>query len=140
MYRRVLIPVDLSGQHAATLAATRRIAEPRESKLTLLHVIETLRDVSFEEMHDFYDDLRVKAQRELADLAENLTRDGYDVTREIVFGKRADEILRFANQRSIDLLILRSSPPDRDNPASTFGSVGNQVALLASCSVLLVRL
>ena len=68
MFQKILVPVDLSEKNRKTVAAARDLCQGAE--LTLLHVIETIDDVPFEELESFYRRIEEKANHELAALAE----------------------------------------------------------------------
>ncbi len=139
MYRNILIPVDLSEKNEVALQTVRRLAHPQAASITLLHVIETLRDVPFEEMQDFYRELGEQAERTLARWTSALAEEGFDARQEIVYGQRGREIVRFAEAHQVDLIVVRSHVLDQAHLVGSFGTLSHQVALLASCSVLLVR-
>ena len=139
MVRNILIPLDLSEKNEAALQAVRDLADPATARLTLLHVVETLKDVPFEEMEDFYQELSEQAEERLATWSAALAADGYDVTVEVVYGERSRAIVRAAIERAAELIVVRSHVMDRDHPAESFGTLSHRVALLAPCSVLLVR-
>jgi universal stress protein A len=139
MYRNVLIPVDLSKRGAIAVAAATEVADPNEASITLLHVIETLQDVEYDELEAFYRRIKEKAEKTLGHLTEELSARGFEAGAEIVFGRRGPEILRYADERNVDLIVMTSHPLDRDNPAEGFGTLSHQLALLSRCSVLLAR-
>lgn len=140
MYRNLLIPVDLSEQNDVAVESAARLAEAvGGAAITLLHVIETLQDEPDEELERFYDRLRGRAERTLRRWERQLAETGFEVRSEILYGKRAQEILGFAEERRIDLIVLASHVVDRSDPAQSFGTLSHQVALLAQCPVLLVR-
>lgn len=137
MFRKILVPVDLSDRSEAAVREAAELAEPSSGSITLLHVIETIQDVLPGELEDFYRRLRDKAEEALRSWATELA--GLDVRREIVFGKRGLEIVRYAEEQQIDLIVLASHPFDPEHPHRGFGTVSHQVALLARCPVLLMR-
>ncbi|MFQ5572489.1 MAG: universal stress protein [Rhodothermales bacterium] len=139
MYQKLLIPVDLSDKNEITLKTVQQVADPQAGTITLLHVIETLQDVPFEEMKEFYQELKDRAERRLAIWMDTLGQRGFDVHSEIVFGKRGQEIIRCAEDEEVDLIVLRSHTLDRSQPGRSIGTLSHQVALLAPCSVLLIR-
>ena len=56
MFRRILVPVELSDKDLRAVDAARSLAKANEqgdTEVALLHVIETL-DLPFEELEDFY--------------------------------------------------------------------------------------
>ena len=58
---------------------------------------------------------------------------------EIIYGHRTAEIIGYDQEHDVDLIVLRSHVLDGANIAGGFGTLSHQVALLAPCSVLLVR-
>lgn len=139
MATHLLLPVDLSGPDEITLNALRSLQADPDASVTLLHVIETLHDADFDEMENFYAELRSKAERVLGEWAANVKQAGYPVSCEIVYGSRVPEIVRFIEDKRISLVVLKSRAFDRNKPADTFGTLSHQIALMASCSVMLAR-
>ena len=139
MFRNVLIPVDLSEKGAVAIQAAIRVTDPMEDSITLLHVIETLQDAEYDELEAFYQRIREKAEKALARWTDDLSARGFEVGVEIVFGRRGPEILRYADERNVDLIVMTSHALDRANPAEEFGALSHQIALLSRCSILLAR-
>ncbi len=139
MYSTILAPVDTSKKNEAVLRRTRQLADLEAHRIILLHVIELLQDVEFEEMEDFYRDLEDQAQSTLSEWANSLSDDGFDVQTEVTFGERGPVIVDAVDEFGVDLIVLRSHVFDQDNPDQSLGTVSHQVALFAPCSVLLVR-
>jgi nucleotide-binding universal stress UspA family protein len=139
MYRNILIPVDLSKKGAAAVAAATDVADPQEASVTLLHVIETLQDVEYDELESFYQRIKERAEKTLGSWTDELSAKGFEAGAEIVFGRRGPEILRYADERDVDLIVMTSYALDRANPAEGFGTLSHQLAALSRCTVLLVR-
>jgi universal stress protein A len=139
MYHNVLIPVDLSRKGAVAVAAVTDLVNPKEASITLLHVIETLQDVDYDELEAFYRRIKEKAAKILADWTDELSSKGFEASAEIVFGRRGPEILRYADERDVDLIVMASHALDRENPSEGFGTLSHQLAALSRCSVLLAR-
>lgn len=137
MFQRILAPVDLSGRSRRALDAAAHLAGP-DGEVTLLHVIETL-DLPFEELEDFYQRLHDKAARELDAMIEPLSRAGLTVVQRISYGHRVREIVAYADENAIDLIVMSSRPVDRDDPAAGLASLSHQIAILAHTPVLLVK-
>lgn len=144
MFRHVLVPVDLGDGNRASLAMAAALtrcpapgaAAPDEARLTLLHVIETIEHVPFDDLRDFYARLEEKARQGLAELAGEAP--GPPPAQRIVFGKRAPAIVEFAAAEGCDLVVLGSRPVDPQRPGA-WATISHQVALMAPCTVLLVR-
>ena len=139
MYRNILIPVDLSNKGAVAITAAAQVADPREASITLLHVIETLQDVEYEELEAFYRRIKEKAEKTLGRWTEELSAGGFEAGAEIVFGRRGPEILRYADERNVDLIVMTSHALDRARPPEGFGTLSHQLAALSRCAVLLAR-
>ncbi len=139
MYRNILIPVDLSERSARAIDAAASLADSGGASITLLHVIEAIQDVEDEEVRGFYEKIREKAKDTLGRWASSLSAKGHKVDIQIIFGKRGAEILRYADQQDIDLMILTTHAIDREKLEEGFGTLSHQLALFADCAVLLVR-
>lgn len=139
MFQNILVPVDLSERNQVSVRAAAELADPATASVTLLHVIETIQDVPFDEIEDFYQTLRERAEESIGRWAAELTEKGLRIRREIVFGKRGWEILRYAEEQRCDLIVLTSHRVDQERPTANFGTISHQVALLAPCPVLLMR-
>jgi nucleotide-binding universal stress UspA family protein len=62
-----------------------------------------------------------------------------DLRSQVTFGKRVAEIVRFARQNRSELIVMSSHKPDVENPAQSWDTISHRVAVLAPCSVLLVK-
>jgi len=145
MFEHILVPVDLSEgslealERIDALISRRDISREGVSRVTLLHVIETIEDASFEELRAFYERLEAKARRQLQVWVTELLADGVEARQQVVYGRRAEEILRYAGEEEADLIVLSSHRVDPENPGLGWGTISYQVAILAACPVLLVK-
>ncbi|HEY9420778.1 MAG TPA: universal stress protein [Thermoanaerobaculia bacterium] len=140
MYRKILVPVDFSEKNQAALDSAVQIAGSTEGgEITLLHVVETIEHIEFDEMADFYRGLETRAAAKLFAMEEALRQRGVKVRHDILFGKRTESIVRQAEDHGTDLIILSSHKVDRDHPALGLGSISYRVAIVARCPVLLVK-
>ena len=142
MYRKILVPIDFTDKNQAALDSAVQIAASAAEdggEITLLHVIETIEHIGFNEMADFYHGLETRATAKLFALQEQLQEKRARVRNEILFGKRAETITRYSEERAMDLIILSSHHVDRDHPALGLGSISYLIAIVARCPVLLVK-
>jgi nucleotide-binding universal stress UspA family protein len=139
MFQHILIPVDFSERNRAAVAAACDMAKQSGSRLTLIHVIETIEYISVEEMRDFYARLELSARQGMKELSDSFSGQGIPVEKVIVLGKRHDEIIRYAIENNVDLILMNSHRVDPDRPAANFGSISYRVAVLAPCAVLLLK-
>lgn len=139
MFHSILLPVDLTKENEAAVSAALGLLAGAGGKATLLHVIETIADADFEDMADFYRRLEEKARIGIRALVQPLEAAGLDVDQQVIYGKRVPEIITFAEETGIDLIVMNSRPLDPANPGAVWGSISHQVAILARCPVLLVK-
>lgn len=142
MFRNILVPVDFTLKNEAALNTALDLARGtggNEAKVTLLHVIETIEHVEFEEMADFYRGLETRAAAKLFGMEERFKEALIPVYHEVVYGKRAETIVRHAEEREVDLIVLSSHKVDRDHPALGVGAISYRIAIVARCPVLLVK-
>lgn len=139
MFRSILLPVDLTDENEAAVSAALGVLGEAGGKATVLHVIETIADADFEDMEDFYQRLEEKARTGMRDLAQPLEAAGLEVDQQVIYGKRAPDIVAFAQEHEIELIVMSSHPLDPENPTAVWGSISHQVAILARCPVLLVK-
>jgi nucleotide-binding universal stress UspA family protein len=141
MFRKILVPVDFTDKNEAALDSAVQIAAAQgaDSEITLLHVIETIEHIDFKEMKDFYERLELQDAAKLFALEGRLEERGAKVRHQILFGKRAETIVRYAEEMAIDLMVLSSHKVDRDHPALGVGTLSYGIAIVARCPVLLVK-
>ena len=139
MFQQILVPVDLTAKSQAAIDAAGELSQRSSTSITLLHVIETIDGASFEEFEEFYGTLTERAEESLRKWSDQLSSRSIPVEREIVFGKRGPEIVRLAEDRDCDLIVLGSHSVERSGPPTRLGTVSHFVALFATCTVLLVR-
>jgi nucleotide-binding universal stress UspA family protein len=142
MFRKILVPVDFSEKNEAALDSAAQIvggSAQEDSEVTLLHVVEVIEHIDFNEMSDFYRGLENRASAKLFALVERLEEKGVSARHEVLFGKRAETIVRYAEEKAADLMILSSHKVDRDHPALGLGTLSYAIAIVARCPVLLVK-
>src|SRR5262245_41041085 len=106
MFHNILVPVDFTLKNEAALATALDLAHGKDAKVTLLHVIETIEHVEFEEMADFYRGLETRAAAKLYGMEERFKEALVPVYHDIIYGKRAESIVRHAEEREVDLIVL----------------------------------
>jgi universal stress protein A len=139
MFRRILVPTDLTDRGVKALDVALKLSGIDRPRITLLHVIETFRGLDFDEMKPAYQKLERKAREIMGAAVEHLPNAGRVVSQEIVYGDRAEEIVKFATTQNMDLIVLASH---RVNPLAVgpdWGTISYKVGLLAQCPVLLVK-
>jgi nucleotide-binding universal stress UspA family protein len=139
MFRLILLPVDLTDRHETALKTAAELSRLGRGEVVLLHVIELLNGLDFEEDRAFYQRLEEKARRHLQRLGKGLDERQVPWRMEIWLGRRAEQVVQCARQTGADLVVLTSPIPDAEKPLAGLGSLSFRLALAAPCPVLLVR-
>ena len=141
MFRKILVPVDFTEKNEAAIeAALEVISGHDDGEIHLLHVIETIEHVEFDEMKGFYRELENRAEARLTSLEERFRATApVRLYHDLQFGKRPETIVRYAEERGMDLIVLSSHKVDRDHPALGWGTISYRIAIVARCPVLLVK-
>lgn len=141
MFRKILVPVELSDKDERAVEAARALAATNGAagtEVVLLHVIETL-DLPFEELEDFYGKLEARAVEVMDSLAASLDSSDVDVVHRIAFGSRVPEIMAHADEIGVDLVILVARRVDPADPGAAWSGIAYQAAILAAVPVLLLK-
>lgn len=139
MFRRILIPTDLTDRTIRAIDAARGVQTTNDSQLMLLHVIETIAGVDFKELSSFYGTLEKQAWNRLHEIVTRASVPHIQVDAHVVFGRRVEETLTFARVHHVDLIVLASHPIDPAEPASSIGTMSYKLGILAPCTVMLVK-
>lgn len=141
--KKVLVPTDFS--ESARNAVTYGVSFAKEygAELVLLHVVENLTvgyasDLFPVPMAEVFQEISGYAKAELAKLAEEARGRGIAVREEVVQGKPSAEIIRFAAENAIDMIVLGTHGKGMLDQA-LFGSTTERVVRRAPCPVLTVR-
>ena len=138
MFNNILIPTDLSDYAERAIEIAIDLAKPTAT-VTLLHVIQTIQGVEFDEMESFYGELESRVRGRLAALAARHAEAGVALRMEVAYGAPAAEILRISGAGKTDLVVLSSHSVDRDQLAAGWGTLSYKLGLLVTCPVLLVK-
>jgi nucleotide-binding universal stress UspA family protein len=139
MFRHILVPTDLSGHAALATDTAREVGNAARARITLFHVIATVSGAEFEEFAAFYRELEGRAAAHLTSLASRFEGSGLEVERRVVYGKPAEEIVQFAADHHVDLIVLASHKVDPSRPGLGWGTLSYKIGVLAPCNVLLVK-
>lgn len=139
MFRKVLLPLDLTDKHGPALEAAADLAKPVNGSVELVHVIEVAAGLSLEEEASFYQRLERLARKHLEKWGQQLSQRGIVWRADVIFGARAPEIARAACEQQFDLVVLTAPRPTAESVGAGLASVSYRVSLLALCPVLLVK-
>lgn len=139
MFKRILLPLDLTERHATALRYAGELAAQGGAEVVLLHVIETIPGLGEAEEKPFYDRLERVARKHLEQQVARLAERKVPARVEVRFGNRAAETVRFAGDSGVELIVLTAPTFDPKKPAGGFGSMSWRISLLAPCPVFLAK-
>jgi nucleotide-binding universal stress UspA family protein len=139
VFKKILMPVDLTDRHQQALDIAARFANASTAEVTLLHVVELIPGIWPQEEREFYDRIEQAARDHLAKLGRYLEERHVSRREEVIFGNRAHEIVRYAMETGVDLIVLSSHRIDLETPSAGWGTVSYKVGILSQCPVLLVK-
>ena len=65
MFRRILVPIDLSDRNARTLKVALALGREARARVTLFHVVQQVPGLAASEMRTFYDRLITVSRQKL---------------------------------------------------------------------------
>ena len=147
MYQKVLVPLDGSKLAECVVEHVKSIATGCQvPTVVLLRVVEpfsppTYFSLRHEMDEDTYRDAKETAEAQaknyLSEMAERLKEEGIAVENDMAYGLPADEILNYAEQKQVDLIIM--STHGRSGISRWFsGSVSEKVVRQSLTPVLIV--
>jgi nucleotide-binding universal stress UspA family protein len=142
--KKVLVPTDFSesARHALTYGIS--FAREYQAELVVLHVVENLTvgyasDLFPVPMAEVFQEISGYAKAELAKLGAVARDKKVQVVEQVVQGKPSAEIIRFAREAEVDMIVLGTHGKGMLDQA-LFGSTTERVVRRAPCPVLTVRL
>jgi nucleotide-binding universal stress UspA family protein len=144
LFRRIVCPVDFSPASKGALRHALRLAAETGVELTVVHVLEwmieddTSRRLAGFDVPEFRRHLEEDARERLRALVGKEASSPEEPRQEVVSGRSWTEILRVAEERGADLVVMGvrgRSPVD----LAIFGSTTDHVVRSARCPVLVVH-
>jgi nucleotide-binding universal stress UspA family protein len=139
MFQRILVPVDLTEKSLTAVDAAIEMALQSGAEVSLLHVIETIEHVTFDEMKDLYTRLEDSARKGLQEFSKRFSAAGLRVDWAVTYGHRTRGIVDFAIENRVDLIVIASHRIDPSRPGHDWSTISYGVAVLAPCAVLLTK-
>jgi nucleotide-binding universal stress UspA family protein len=136
LFRHILVTTDLTRRTAPALRAASLLWSSG-SRITLLHVIETIEGLPFAELAPFYRRLEEKARADMARLARGL-RTADAIQCRVLYGHRVERIVKFAASHAVDLVVVPSHRV-ASIVSREWETMSYRIGILAPCPVLLVK-
>ena len=109
------------------------------AKVTLIHVVEPMADSEDAALRSFTTRLSSEADNHLKERAQRFGADGIEVATENRVGKRHAEIVSFAMDQDVDLIILNAHKVTENTAPQSAFTLSHQVALMAPCAILMMK-
>ena len=140
--QRILLPTDFSEFSAEATKYASALAEQFGAELHLLYVVDELPvlapDYGGMNWQDFLDEMQTAARQQLASVLDPQWKAGQQVVEDVRRGTPFLEIVRYAKENDIDLIVLGTH--GRSGLSHVLiGSVAERVVRSAPCPVLTVR-
>ncbi|MCR6546842.1 universal stress protein [Dehalobacterium formicoaceticum] len=141
MFKKIMVAIDGSEHSIKAIDASIELAKKENSQVEVIYVVPILtrytRDYA-QMMPKLESNLREDAQKIMNEATERFKDTGIEYTTSIKTGDAADEIIREAEQRGTEVIVMGSRGL---GAISRFflGSVSNKVLTHAPCSVLIIR-
>jgi nucleotide-binding universal stress UspA family protein len=139
MFKHILVPSDLTERNRKAMDIAVKMALVNEAAITLLHVVETMEEADSDDFKKFYKQLGLRASRVIDKLIAQYAPKTVSIEKRILYGKRVFEIINFAAEHQVDLIIMSSHKLDPDNAAEGWGTISFKVGVLSHCPVMLVK-
>jgi nucleotide-binding universal stress UspA family protein len=139
VFKRILVPLDLSARNRRTIDTARELAHLHGARVTLLHVVHQIPDLAATELGSFYRRLERVSARRLRRIAALFAARGLPVGVVVCIGEPAREIVKSAATRKIDLIVMGSHKVAPGPPSAGWGTTSYKVGIFCRCPVLLVK-
>ncbi|WP_096391016.1 universal stress protein [Halopenitus persicus] len=141
MYDHVLVPTDGSETVSETLSHALPIAADNDATVHGLYVVDN-RIVTAAD-NDAKDEIRDSLEREgrtaVADVADSAAEAGLDTVEAVRTGTPWKEIIEYADERDVDLIVIGTQGKTPKEKIVSLGSVSERVVDNASIPVFVVR-
>lgn len=140
-YQHILAAVDLSGEAKLVAARAAELAKLYNAKISLLHVVEYIpidlaNELVLPQQQEIEEQLVIRAKEHLDAVSAELKLT--TVERHVTNGSTKSEILRYAEERHVDLIVVGRH--GRHGISRILGSTATAVLHNAPCDVLVIKL
>jgi len=142
--RKILVPTDFSEFSQCALRYGCELAKRFEAELHLLNVVEDIYPLipdpgmTFPPLESYLVEVQEAARRGILNLPPSDLGDGISVVREVISGVPFLEIVRYAREQDVDMIVIGTH--GRSGLAHVLmGSVAEKIVRKAPCPVLTVR-
>ncbi len=141
-FHHILLPLSLTAKNNAAIDIAFDLAVHNKATISLLHVvqvIETNAEPPDAETKEFYQHFRQRAASELESVSRRFLEADIKCEVKVHTGDRLQEIVSFAHDHRVDLIVMSSHRVDPDRLAETWGTLSYKVSVICECPILLVK-
>jgi len=138
-FNHLLVPLDFTTGNDAVLSVVDELVGEQKLRISLIHVVEPIEADDDPKTQSFTENLTQQAGQKLQQRADQLKHLNAEVVCENRLGKRHVEVIAYARDQSVDLILLNSHLISPDEPASKMFSLSYQIALMAPCAVMMLK-
>ncbi|MUW13752.1 universal stress protein [Halorubrum sp. CBA1125] len=141
MYDRILVPTDGSEAVDRALDHAVRLAADHDATIHALYVVDRrIATAHSGDLHDeIVDDLESQGEAAVAAVADRAAEAGLDVETHVGRGTPDTEIVEYAEEHEIDVIVMSPEGKSPRERIRSLGSVSDRVADDATVSVFLVK-
>mgnify|MGYP005862450525 CR=1 FL=1 len=141
--KKVLCPTDFSDYSYEALEYAKELVKTYNAKLYVIHVIfEPAEFTGFYVPHISFDkiktDIEIGAKKYMDELKATKLKDIENVETMIIFGIPDEEIVKYANDKEIDLIVIGSAGK-KGLEKFVFGSTAEKVVKKSPCPVMCIK-
>lgn len=141
-FHHILVPLGLTAQNKPAVEIAFDLAVHNRAMISLLHVVQSIESSSEHpdaETTEFYEHFHKRAESELEQLSRRFLEADIQCEVKIRLGDRLQEIVRFAREHRVDLIVMSSHRVDPNRLAETWGTLSYKVSVICECPILLVK-
>jgi nucleotide-binding universal stress UspA family protein len=141
MYDEILVPTDGSEAVDRALDHAVRLASDHDATVHALYVVDRrIATANSGDLHDeIVEDLETQGEEAVAAVAERAEEAGLDAETSIVRGTPDTEIVSYADERGIDVIVMSPEGKSPRERIRSLGSVSDRVADDATVPVFLIK-
>ncbi|MCX8070750.1 MAG: universal stress protein [Thermodesulfovibrionales bacterium] len=142
-FKKILFPTDFSEGAMRAMVYAFEMAKKFSAKVYMVHVVYDISTVSglyvpHISVSEMYKELESGAMKELEKFGFAQRKDFKDVEYSVLRGVPYEEIVKFAHDKAVDLIVI-GSHGRRGIDRVLFGSTAERVVRYAKCAVMTIR-
>ena len=141
-FHHILVPIDSTAKNNAAVEIAFELAVQNKAATSLLHVVQAIDsegDAPDDETTEFYDHIRERAESDMERMSQRFLEADIACEVKVRIGDRLHEIVEFASQHRVDLIVMSSHRIDPNHLAETWATLSYKVSVICECPILLVK-